>query len=456
MLRIKAMFVLGLLCLSSDAGAQSLASRVRDLAEPLVKTERVMGMSIGVISGGQRLTVHVGTVAKGSPRASDETVYEIGSISKVFTGLMLADAVATDRMRLDQPAGDFLPEGVEMPRWKNTAITLRHLATHRSGLPRLPDNMRDVASDNPYARYTSTQAFEFLKSHSLRRAPGAEGVYSNFAVALLGDLICRDAERSYDEQLRERITGPLKMDATSVELSDSMRSTMATPHDAGLNATSTWEFADLPGAGGIRSNIDDMLTFAQTNLDPPEGDVGDAIELAWRQHQATTGSASAMGLGWHVAGDGQTRWHNGGTGGFRSMLMINRDQKIAVVILCNTSCDAVDALATRIMVELANANDASSASETPVEVDVALEKMKRLEGRYQLAPTFIFDVRVRDGKLMVGITNQPTHQVYAKSETEWFYKVVPASLAFKMGADGKCMSLELLQNGIRQTARRVE
>ncbi|MCM2372258.1 serine hydrolase [Aporhodopirellula aestuarii] len=456
MSRSTPVFFAALICLSNLAFSQDVESRVRALAEPLIKAKRAMGISIGVISGEERFSVHLGKTGDGEEMPNDQTVYEIGSISKVFTGLMLADAVVGGNVRLDQPAGELLPDDVVMPTWNETQITLLQLSTHRSGLPRLPDNMTEVTSDNPYAGYTSKHMYEFLNAHTLGRAPGEKGEYSNFAVALLGHLICLNSERSYEQVLQEKNTGPLSMDSTAVELTDSMRFRMATPHDSGLNPTSNWEFADVPGAGGIRSSIEDMLKFAAANLNPPDGELGQAIELAWKQHQPSTGGSFAMGLGWHLARDGQTRWHNGGTGGYRTMLMINRPLQIAVVVLCNTACGEVDALAEQMVQMLAGAEVRPVTFADQTEVDVPVEKMKRLEGRYQLVPTFIFDVNVRDGKLMVGVTNQPTFQVFAKSETEWFYKVVPASLTFRLTESGECTALELFQNGIRQTAKRVD
>jgi hypothetical protein len=160
-----------------------------------------------------------------------------------------------------------------------------------------------------------------------------------------------------------------------------------------------------------------------------------------------------MGLGWHFAVDG-TRWHNGQTGGYHSMLLINRPLQIAVVLLTNTSTGEVDQLANQVIQMLAGASPKPRKFDEAKQIGIA--KMRQLEGRYQLAPNFIFTVKVQGKKLMVGITNQPTLEVFAKSETEWFYKVVPASLEFKLGEDGKATSLVLNQNGAQQEAKRIK
>ncbi len=118
------------------------------------------------------------------------------------------------------------------------------------------------------------------------------------------------------------------------------------PHGKFDSAVPPWTFADLPGAGGVHATMRDMMRFARAQLTPPEGTLGDAIELAWKQQSDADESGAAMGLGWMIAGDGQTRWHNGQTGGSHSALFINREVNCAVVILCNTAVtNEVDQLA---------------------------------------------------------------------------------------------------------------
>jgi CubicO group peptidase (beta-lactamase class C family) len=451
-LRYVLMLALAVSCYSTSGG-QDLVGKIRSLAKPYVDSKTVVGLSIGVIKDSQSSTVHLGKTKANGQLPNDETVYEIGSISKVFTGLLLGDAVSRGEVQLDQPAQELLPAGVLMPKGKTREITLVDIATHTSGLPRLSDNMPSLTSDDPYADYTSKLAHQFLSGHKLRREPGAKQEYSNFAVSLLGHLLSQNAGKSYDELLTDRITGPLEMNDTHVRMTASMKARLAAPHSDFNTAATNWGFADMPGAGGIRSTTADMLKFAQACLKSPANATGKAIELAWMEHYSGRGAAT-MGLGWHFAGDGSTRWHNGQTGGYHSMLMVNRKLNVAVVVLTNTATGEVDQLAGQAIQMLAGANVQPRKFEA--EKKVAIEKMKRLEGKYQLAPTFVFTVKVQDGKLMVGVTNQPTLQVFAKSETEWFYKAVKASLTFNLDKNGKCQSLELFQNGARQTAKRID
>jgi hypothetical protein len=167
-----------------------------------------------------------------------------------------------------------------------------------------------------------------------------------------------------------------------------------------------------------------------------------------------------MGLGWIIAGDGQTRWHNGETGGSHAALFVNREIKCAVVVLCNTATDEVDELAIQLVRKAAGGEAAQQPADTPDhepgEVTIGAELRGRLVGRYQLTPDFIFDVQDVDGRLMVGITNQATQEVFPDSPTRWSYRGVDATLEFKLPKTGPARSLVLHQNGAQQTAHRIK
>lgn len=436
---------------SAYAQDDALARKIEQLAAPWIDAEYLAGVSIGVLKDDSDTTVHLGQADEDGRRADDETVYEIGSASKVFTALLVADAVVRGEVTLDQPAAELLPDGVTLPVWDDRAITVRDLATHRSGLPPIGDNM-PVDSENPYEDYSSERAYEFLNGYRLTRPPGEAYEYSNLGMSLAGHLICRKTGLSYDELLHRRITEPLGMPATGVELSPSMQAHLATPYLAVGVPTSTWEFSDLPGAGGIRSSLRDMLKFAAAQLDPPENDLGRAIDLAWREQHPAEGAEPGMALGWHLAGN--ARWHNGETGGSHSMLIVDRDAGLAVVLLANTALMELDNLAFDVLLSALGRDVEPRSLEKPVRV--AKSVMEEYVGEYQLDPGFVFSVSLKGAQLMVGLTGQPALPVFARSETEWFYLAVDATLKFQRDDDGACHSLQLLQNGVTQTAKRIE
>jgi D-alanyl-D-alanine-carboxypeptidase/D-alanyl-D-alanine-endopeptidase len=445
-----------LLIATGIAAAEPLETTIDRLTKPYVDSETIVGMTVGVIRGDEQAVKGFGHFSEDDSRTPDgKTVYEIGSVSKVFTGLLLADAVVAGDVTLDTAAADLLPEGVKMPSKGDDPITLRHLSTHTSGLPRLPSNLHSKNPNDPYADYNGKKLAAFLKSHRLERAPGEKAEYSNLGAGMLGLLLSRQAKTDYETLLVDRIAKPLLMDDTLLTLTDEQRARLAPPHSGAGMADHNWRFDALAGCGGIRSTTDDMLRFAAAQLDPPDDELGQAIELAWEVHQKPLDKADfAMGLGWHVARDGSTRWHNGQTGGYHAAIFANRPLKVVVVVLTNTATAEVDVLAQDLVVALAGQD--VKPREFEKGSDVPDEVLKRYAGKYRLAPGADFTVSTKGGKLLVGLTGQPTFEVFSRSETEWYYKVVDATLTFQVNAAGKCTAVELFQNGQRQTAKRVQ
>ena len=433
--------------------AQELSDEmVQEAAVPLIENKVVDGISIGYIQGDKQGTIHLGRSGTKDAPADNSTLYEIGSISKVFTSLLLADAVVRDKIELNDDANIENSSGIEFPSRDGQSISWLDLSTHRSGLPRLPSNMDATTLTNPYALYDSKKAAEALAELELTRSPSESHEYSNFAVSVLGYLIGEQAGMSYEELLQQRIAKPLGMSDCTVSPSDKQKARHSTPHKSVGSPTPAWTFADLPGAGGVRASMKDMMRFAKAQLNPPEGKLGEAIELAWKQHAAADDSGGlAMGLGWIIMNDGETHWHNGQTGGSHSMLMLNRKKQTAVILLSNTAAN-IDSLAFQLMVPPKPAVPQSGPDAPAIDAELRA----RLVGRYELAPNFIFDVKDQDGRLMVGITNQPTQEVFPDSATHWSYKSVNATLEFKLPKEGAAKSLVLHQNGLSQTAKRME
>ncbi len=436
---------------------------VRSMATPLVENKIVDGISIGYIQSDNWGIVHLGNSGLAQQKPDDDTIYEIGSITKVFTNLLLADAVVHGLVDLEAHANIDNLAHIELPKRNDRPIRWIDLSIHRSGLPRLPDNLAINDLTNPYRRYDSKKLAEFLQDYQLPRDPGESQEYSNLGGSLLGYLISQKSKKSYQDLLRKRIAEPLGMKDCTVSLSEEQSLRSAQPHDRFGSPTPPWTFADLPGAGGIHASLRDMMRFARAQLNPPDGSPGDAIELAWKkQHDADT-SGPAMAMGWMID-QRNTRWHNGQTGGSHSILLVNRNLDCAVIVLCNTAViNEIDALAGQILMKATGAEVKLLADQTKDEraktfdtSEIDATHRQRLVGRYQLTPDFIFDVRDEDGHLMVGITNQPTQEVFPDSLTHWSYRSVAATLEFKLPNRGSAKRLILHQNGIKQTARRIK
>lgn len=416
-----------------------LAGVIEAFARPLTDAGCAGSVVVGVLDGDARLVRGFGRVGDGVP--DGRTRYEIGSVTKVFTGLLLADAVARGVVALDDPVQGLLPDGATMPQFEDQPVRLWHLATHTSGLPRLPD-MKGGDAKDPYAHFDDAHLFAVLPAARIRRAPGEKYVYSNLGVGLLGRALAhKQAAVSYDALLRERVLGPLGLRATGCELPAD-----APPRTLDGDDDHPWRLASLAGAGGLRSTVDDLLAFLQAQWAPPEP-LRAAVELARTKRHDGEGGVG-MGLGWHIAKDGFTRWHSGGTGGYRSMVLVAREQRRAVVVLANTTSGVVDQIGEGLFRRLYGL----PAKPPQVEVAAAVpaEQLARLCGRYRMPDGVIVQI-VQDARgLTAQLTGQPALRVYPRSTTELFYRAVEASLVFAFEADAPVpAAVTLHQNGRR-------
>lgn len=419
----------------------AFAGQVDRLCIPLVKAEIAVGFVVGVIDGETEFVRGYGRLFRErEAQPTAQTIYEIGSVSKVFTGLLLADAVQRGLVALDDPVQKHLPEGVTMPTFDGKPVLLWHLSTHTSGLPRLP-KMEGADPQDPYAHFTPERLHEALGDVRVRWEPGSKYEYSNLAVGLLGDVLVRANKLgSYDELLRARILVPLQMRDSGIALDEAQQKRLAPPHDADGEPNHTWDLAALAGAGGIRSTVPDLLKFARAKLTKPDP-LGKAIELSQqKRHDGANGIAVA--LGWHFAKDGETLWHNGQTGGYHGFLGVSPKRRQAVCILANTARDEFDAIGDRILQHLAGMK--VEPLSTPVAVERAV--LQRYVGRYRQSPQATFELTLRDRRLFAQLTGQPACRLYPRSATEFSYRVVKASITFELEGD-VVTGLVLHQNG---------
>jgi CubicO group peptidase (beta-lactamase class C family) len=317
---------------------------IRHILKHAVERGRTAGVVVGLLdSKGQRRVFAYGSAGPGGRALDGESVFEIGSITKVFTGILLADMARRGEAALTDPLASYLPAHVHVPQRNGKAITLADVATHFSGLPRMPSNFAPADRRNPYANYTIEKSFAFLSAYTLPRDPGESFEYSNFAMGVLGDALAARAGKSYEQLVTERILRPLGMHNTAITLSPWMRSRLAQGHDAFGDTTSNWDFIAMRAAGGLRSNANDMLTFAAANLNAGASGLGAAMRDAMRPRRLL-GNADSIGLNWIVFRREGTviTAHNGGTGGYRTFLGLDRAGKRAVIVLTNSAGNGLD------------------------------------------------------------------------------------------------------------------
>ena len=431
------------------ARAQALSDSV---ARTLI-TQRVdAGMAVGIVAGlldaaGPRVVSH-GQSGTGRP-LDGKTVFEIGSISKVFTALVLADMVKRGEVALDDPVAKYLPDTVKVPARNGRQITLLDLATQSSGLPRMPTNFRPKDPNNPYADYTLPMLYDFLSGYQLPRDPGERYEYSNLGFALLGHVLERRAGRPWDQLVQERVIRPLGLADTRITLSPSMKERLATGHADGQPVAS-WDLPTFAPAGALRSTASDMLRFVAAAMDPA-GPLAPLFRTTEQSRRVITPARLEIGLGWHILHiDGHDIvWHNGGTGGYHAFAGFEPVSRRAVVLLAN-SADDIDDIGVHLL------DSAASVRPAPRPVTVEPAVLDRYVGRYQLAPTFVIDVTRAGGAMFIQATGQPRIRIFPSSEREFFLTAVEARITFVPGAtDGPAAALVLHQNGMDQTARRI-
>src|SRR5437762_5105440 len=225
---------------------------IQAILKERVDSRRAAGIVVGILDGGGRRLVASGSGPAGAPLDGD-TVFEIGSVTKVFTSSLLADMVRRGEVKLEDSISKYLPASVRLPSRNGKEITLLDLATQTSALPRLPGNLAPQDPQYPYAGYTVEQLYVFLSHYTLTRDIGEKYEYSNLGVGLLGHVLARKAGMSYEELVTKRILEPLGMKDTAITLSASMRARLAPGHDAGGAPVPTWDLPVLAGAGALRS-----------------------------------------------------------------------------------------------------------------------------------------------------------------------------------------------------------
>lgn len=302
-----------------------------------------VGIVVGIIGPDGRRIISYGHLDKGDSRSvTADTIFEIGSETKVFTALLLADMVQRGEVALDDPVSKYLPANVKMPERNGRSITLVDLATHMSGLPRLPSNLSPRDAGNPYADYSVEQLYQFLSTYQLTRDVGSQYEYSNVGGGLLGHALALRAGMNYEALVKSRICVPLGMNSTAITLAPEMKARLAVGHDPSIDPTKNWDLPTLAGAGALRSDANDMVMFIAANLGYTKTALAPAMESMLQVRRPTGQTGLKIALGWHIntTNGKEIVWHNGGTGGYRSFIGFDPKTRVGVALLSNAGTAA--------------------------------------------------------------------------------------------------------------------
>jgi CubicO group peptidase (beta-lactamase class C family) len=435
---------------------QTPAPTPEDVRQILVDRIDVNKKSVGIVVGtigpqGAKVTSYGKVHTDSSTVPDGDTVFEIGSVTKVFTSLLLADMVERGEVHLDDPVSKFLPATVKVPQRHGRQITLLDLATHTSGLPRLPGNLKPKDEMNPYADYTVEQMYVFLSGYELTRDVGSQYEYSNLGGGLLGHVLALRAGMSYEKLVQTRILAPLKMTSTAITLTPALQARLAHGHDQSLQPVPNWDLPTLAGAGALRSTVNDMLKFLAANIGLTETPLAPAMKSMLAVRKPTGLSNLEVALAWHIlsAHGREIVWHNGGTGGYRSFIGFDPKTKTGVVVLSNAA-NEVDDIGNHLL-----DSQFPLAKFSHHEANVDPKLFDAYVGHYELQPGVVAEVKRQDNNLFIQLTGQPAFRLVPESETNFFLREVDAQITFVKEAGGKVTQLVIHQGGRDIPARKT-
>ena len=385
-------FIILLSAFSFRAAAEDFTNAIHAYLQHRVEVEkRDVGIVVGIVDEHGSGIVSYGKLDNGTDQeVNGDTLFEIGSVTKTFTGLLLQDMVECGEMKLDDPVAKYLPELVKMPTYDGKQITLLQLATHTSGLPLFPDNLDPKWADNLFADYPVEKLDAFVSGYKLTREPGTKYEYSTVGMALLGRAIALKAGKNYESLLVDRICRPLKMDSTRITLTPELKSRFAQGHNYFGYAVSRTDWGALMGGAALRSTADDMLKYVSANLGLTQSSLPPLMEKTHVAHfhaylDADTDLNTDIGLAWMITRDLQGTkiiQHGGLTRGFITFAGFDMMRRRGVVIMCNSQDFDVSRIGLLLL------ESEWQSDRRPKETKISSEVYDSYVGQYQLSPDF--------------------------------------------------------------------
>lgn len=419
-----------------------LEDRVADISGK----EDGMGIVVGIISPQGRRVIAYGHRDRGDSRPLDgDTAFEIGSVSKVFTALLLADMVQRGEIALDDPVDKYLPAGTRIPDRNGRKITFLDLATHTSGLPFMPDEV-PVYGD-PTTNYGDGQLYQFLGRYQLTRDPGTEWDYSNIGYWLLGQALAHRAGTSYEDLLNTRVLAPLKMKSTAIppRLPTGLSAAVAVGHDASMQRSPAFSdvsiYSSMPAAGGIVSTVNDLLVFLASQMGYERSPLNSSMKTMLDSQRPIDNNQ--QGLGWVVTGKpgDQLIMHDGGTWGFASYVAWDPSSRIGVVVLSNQQTSVND-IGLHLLRAASHVERVAQAKHTEIKLDsTALDSYI---GQYEAKYVGVFKITLDHGSLAIQLPSDwglPKFQLHPEDRREFFVSEFPIHVIFQLTPDGAVTGL---------------
>jgi CubicO group peptidase (beta-lactamase class C family) len=458
--------------LATQARAQTDAEIRQLLVDRIDVQHKSVGTVAGIATPQGRRFISYGQADRSGGRPLDgDTVFEIGSMTKVFTALLLADAVQRGEVALSDPVAKYLPAGVKVPERNGRQITLVDLATHTSGLPFLPSNMGvDLAAVAKYSKeqlrqafstYTDEKLYQFLATYELPRDIGSQWNYSNLGMGLVGKALARRAGMDYESLVRLRITGPLGMKSTAIAVSPEMKARLATGHEADLKPAPDWALPALEGAGSLHSSANDLLTLAEAFMGYRKTPLAPAMAAMLETRRPGPGLKQA--LGWWVIsfgpGDDGIVTFAGETFGYACTLGYDPKLRIGVVALSNTAQND-GGLAWHILRPAFPVATSAAAKAIKERKEITLDSklLDLYAGPYQTPPPGGVITIERQGDALVLKSDAAPQglRLHAESERKFFITETDLQVTFETDSQGRATRIVVRFGGTDTAAARIE
>ena len=431
-----------------------LPERVYKAAAERVAAGEYPALVIGYIEDDKSEVATFGRLDDGHPPRSD-TVFELASVTKTFTATLLAQMVVSGKLTLDTPVANLLPD-FKIPSRGGRPITLEELATHTSGLPRVPTNVADPS--NAATTFDAAHLQAFLASVDLGSDPGTRFEYSNLGGGLLGFALARNAHMTYADLVATRILRPLGMAQAGVVLAEDQRAHLGLPHQPNGSPLPLKDWRDdaLAGAGGLHASADDMLRWLRANMRLQPEALAAAMRLAQAQRREIDRN-TRIGLAWFIdtSVTPNVIMHDGGSTGEASFVGFTSDRRRGVVVLTNIDNNVIE-LGLAALNDLSPLRTAGSPKPAKyIEPDAAT--LDEYVGTYEVHQGGQVRLYRKDNRLFaesIGTGHDP-YVLSATSKDEFATNVANRSLSIERDALGNVKGVVIHLDGIDRFAPRV-
>jgi D-alanyl-D-alanine-carboxypeptidase/D-alanyl-D-alanine-endopeptidase len=395
-----------------------------------------VGIVVGTISSEGRKIILAGERSSDDSRPPDgDTVFEIGSVTKVFTALLLAEMAEKNEVGLNDPIAKYLPAGFKVPERNGKTISLLDLATHTSGLPFMP-NESAISNDSAAAKDSTADLRRFVATSELRNGVGEKWEYSNIGYWLLSEALAGRAGLDYETLLRERVITPLGLSNTAFALSPKMKTNFATGHNAVLQAASPISmlpiYSIMPAAGGLYSTANDLLKLLAVAMDYEHSPLDAAMRLTWNTRRPMSRDGFEQALGWSIIRERNSLFivHDGGTFGYATSIAWDPVRRVGVVVLSNQVANIGDIarhlLRPSIPLEKPTATKRTEVPLDPATLDIYV-------GNYEATGDGIFEVAREADSLTLRSPADwglPKFRLHAENRQDFFVAELPMHVAF--------------------------